>query len=106
MSFGNRPRGRGGSIAKAISDRSGFKHPMNEMIVEPGTGWLIHYSESDGMWNLVDHPLNHVQRFVDYGDPFPVGNARPDQEFITALSLTDANGDWLNDFDGETMEIE
>ena len=91
---GRRRRGRGGSNAKARSDRSGVVHPLDEMVIEPGTGWLVHYSESDGEWNLVDHPLNHIQRYVEYGDPFPVDQARPEQDFTDAnpLSLVDFNG--------------
>lgn len=101
---GRQRRGRGGSIATAISDRNGVRYPMSEMQIEPGTGWLVHYSENDGMWNLVDHPQLHVQQFVDYGDPFPVENARPEQEFVTPLFLTDWDGSWLTDFNGDVME--
>lgn len=69
---------KGNSNANAISDRSGFRHPMHEMIVEPGTGYLIHRSESDGRWNFVDHPQAHINEYAHFGDPFPVADARPD----------------------------
>lgn len=69
-------KGRAGSNAWFISDRSGFRYPYSESISEPGTGWRIHYSESDGEYNLVDHPLNHVQRYVKFGDPSPVVDPR------------------------------
>jgi hypothetical protein len=49
-----------GKYAVAISDRSGFKFPWREMVREPGTGYIVHRSESDGKYNLVDHPQNHV----------------------------------------------
>lgn len=67
------------SKANAISDRSGFKFPMKEMVIEPGTGWLVHKSESDGMYSEVMHPLNNVEKYIKHkqGDPFPVPNARP-----------------------------
>jgi hypothetical protein len=98
---GNR---RGGTIAKAISDRSGFRFPMSEMVIEEGTGWLVHKSEDDGMWNLVDHPLNHVQRYVEFGDPFPVDNARPEQVFESREWLEDFDGKPLDDIDGSNLE--
>jgi len=47
-----------GKHAWAISDRSGFRFPYREMIFEPGTNLFVHKSESDGMWNRVDHPQN------------------------------------------------
>lgn len=106
---GRQRRGRGGVIAKAISDRSGVRYPMSEMVIEQGTGWLIHYSEDDGMWNLVDHPQLHVQQFVEYGDPFPVEQARPEQEFINVLALSDGIGQILlvgGDGQGNYLETE
>ncbi len=85
---GRRSRGgRGGSNATFISDRSGWRYPMRESVIEPGTGWLVHNSESDGVWNIVDHPLNHVQRYANYGDPFPVEYARPEQKFTNTEDL-------------------
>ena len=51
-----------GKYAIAISERSGFKFPWREMIKEPGTGVIVHPSESDGKYNLVDHPQNHIGR--------------------------------------------
>lgn len=65
--------------AKAVSDRSGFVFPMSEMVIEPGTGWLVHKSESDGKWSLTNHPLNNLDKYLKgkTGDPFPVYNARP-----------------------------
>lgn len=86
-------RGKG---ASAISDRSGFRFPMSEMVEEPGTGWLVHRSESDGMFSLVEHPANNLQRYLDgkFGDPYPVLNARPERSFAKAF-----NNDFNNDFD-------
>jgi hypothetical protein len=94
------------SGGSAVSDRSGFRHPMSEMVIEPGTGWLVHRSESDGMWNEVDHPLNHVQKFVDYGDPFPIENARPEQTFELDYLAIDATGvEALTDENGSPLHI-
>ena len=68
------------SKAWAISDRSGMRFHMNEMIKEPGTGYLVHYSESDGIWNMVDHPQANLHKWAELsGDPYPVLKVRPDQ---------------------------
>lgn len=75
--------------ASAISDRSGFRFPMDEMVVEPGTGYLVHKSESDGMYNLVDHPVNYPQRYSRYDDPKPTINGRTERTF------EDAQNNWL-----------
>lgn len=45
----------------AISERSGLRFKYNEMIYEPGTNLFIHRSESDGKYNLKDHPQNHIR---------------------------------------------
>lgn len=83
------------SKANAISDRSGFKFPMSEMVLEPGTNYLVHRSESDGMWSVNVHPLNNVSKYLKgkEGDPYPVKNARPRpstevQEFEDAIPTT------------------
>jgi hypothetical protein len=49
-----------GKYAVAISDRSGFKFRWKDMIKEPGTGFIVHPSESDGPFNLKDHPQNNL----------------------------------------------
>lgn len=92
--------GKRGSKASAISDRSGVRYPMNEMVIEPGTGWLVHKSESDGKYSLTNHPLNNVGRYLKgkLGDPYPVQNARPDinwSSFIT-WSVATSNGGSCN----------
>lgn len=76
-----RSRKRYGSGASVISDRSGVRYRMSEMVVEPGTGFLVHKSESDGEYSLIEHPLNHLSRYVGTGDPYPTPNARPEQDF-------------------------
>ena len=48
-------------LSYAISDRSGMRYPYNEMMYEPGTNFFIHRSESDGIYNEVDHPQNHIR---------------------------------------------
>lgn len=64
-----------GRHALAISDRDGFRYPYREMIKEPGTGLMIHRSESDGIWNRVDHPQNFP---ADTREAIGLKDARPD----------------------------
>lgn len=82
--------------ANGISDRSGFKHKMRDMIKEPGTGYLVHKRESDGIYNQVDHPQAHLSKWAKLsGDPKPVKNARPDEDRSISIFLTDENGNIL-----------
>lgn len=98
------------SKASAICDRTGNRYPMSEMVIEPGTNYLVHKSVSDGKWSLVEHPLANMSKYLrgKSGDPFPVPNARPDinwnspithlAEAVLAgtgeLEGTLSNGDW------------
>lgn len=38
----------------SFSDRSGAAYPYSQMKEEPGTGFWVHKSESDGVWNIAD----------------------------------------------------
>jgi len=51
-----------GKNAVFICDRSGRKYLMSKMVREPGTGHFVHWAESDGNWNSVDHPQNYPPR--------------------------------------------
>lgn len=51
--------------AKAVCDRSGFTYPLREMVIEEGTGLLVHISESDGKYNRVTHPQNFPPKDID-----------------------------------------
>jgi hypothetical protein len=48
-------RSKYSSGRKAIfySERSGMPYRYRDMVKEPGTGLLVHKSESDGKWNRV-----------------------------------------------------
>lgn len=48
-----------GKKARFVCDRSGFEYPYKEGVLEPGTGYFVHRSETDGMYNLKDHPHNY-----------------------------------------------
>ena len=95
-----------GSRAWAISDRSGFKFRMSEMVIERGTGFLVHRSEDDGRWNAVDHPQANLHKYSrPYGDPFPIMDARPDISWVLDIYLTDSSGDELEDEYGHPLEV-
>lgn len=92
-----------GKYAKAICDRSGFEYPYNEMVVEKGTGLFVHRSETDGMWNLVDHPQNKSPR--PKLDGLPLKNARPDSNADWLVFLSDEQGCWLVDGCGNPLFV-
>lgn len=50
-----------GKRAWSVSDRSGKRFPYNEMVYEPGTNFWVHKSESDGEYNMVDHPQGRIK---------------------------------------------
>jgi hypothetical protein len=54
----------GGQFAKgkkaiAVCQRSGMKYLQKDMVFEPGTGYFVHKSESDGAYNIVTDKLNY-----------------------------------------------
>jgi hypothetical protein len=44
-----------------ISDRSGFRFPYDERVKE-STGMVVHISETDGAYDLKNHPQNRAPR--------------------------------------------
>ena len=48
-----------------ISDRSGFRHRLDQRVKEPGTDFVVAKSESDGIFNLVTNPQNRVKFPID-----------------------------------------
>lgn len=78
-----------GKNAKAVSDRSGLTFPYREMVTEPGTLLRVHYTESDGRYNIVDHPQNFVKKTFDDGPPvqFP----RPSQWYFPEYLVNEIN---------------
>jgi hypothetical protein len=57
-------KGGGGNFASGknavgICHRSGFKFPYSELVFEPGTNFLVHKSENDGSYSVVNHPQNY-----------------------------------------------
>lgn len=93
------------SNAWAISDRSGMRFRMREMVEEDG--FLVHNSEADGEYSLLRHPLSRMGEFLrgKAGDPFPVVNARPDISHVVDLFLTDENGNYVTDEKGDLIEV-
>ncbi len=66
-----------GKNALSISDRSGFQFKYTEMVKEPGTRVWVHESESDGQYNLVDHPQNFP---ADTQEGIALENARANDD--------------------------
>lgn len=100
MAIGGGRNEPGGKRARAISQRSGMSFPYNEMVREPGTGWLVHKSESDGAWNLRDHPRNFVGRDARRGENLGVEWARIDRDepfSFPVIWLGTSTGDFKND---------
>jgi len=99
--------GKRGANAWFISDRSGMRFKLKDAVKEPGTGYLIHRSESDGRYNAVDHPQANLHKYSrPYGDPFPLADTRPDQSWVLDLYLTDEDGNNLTDAWGFPIEVE
>lgn len=92
-----------GKKARAICDRSGFEYPMSEMVVEPGTNYLVHRSETDGMWNIVDHPQNFPPSKL--GDAIAIENPRPDRRFENFFSESDGDILQLSDPNFDNLEM-
>jgi len=71
----------GGNIKSwFISDRSGFRFKYKDRIKEIGTKFVVGPGESDGRFDLVNHPQNkspHITGFIVLKD------ARPDEVLAT-----------------------
>jgi len=92
--------------AWGISDRSGMRFPIKEMIKEPGTNYFIHKSESDGAYNAVDHPQAHLTKYATLsGDPKPIKNAHPDISHTQDIHITDSFGNYLTDQYESPIEV-
>ena len=53
-----------GKHAYFICDRSGFRFKYSQRIKEP-SGVLVGASETDGRYNIIDHPQNHSANVSD-----------------------------------------
>jgi len=67
-----------GKYAVGICHRSGFKYPYSELIFEPGTNYLVHKSETDGNYSLVNHPQNFPPNPEDIIDRIALKWSYPD----------------------------
>ncbi len=80
-----------GKKAWAISQRSGLRYPYNQMIFEEGTNLFIHKSESDGIYNEVDHPQRNIKGVKSDAQalPYVSGDYGYSSNQISLLSDTD-----------------
>mgnify|MGYP003113923883 FL=1 len=53
-----------GKYAYFICDRSGFRYLYSQRVKEP-TGLVVGAPESDGRYNIIDHPQNKTPRIDD-----------------------------------------
>lgn len=85
-----------GRRAIAIDQRTGMKHLRDEMVFEPGTNFIVHRSESDGMHNSITDPLNFPSdkmrqseglglKFTSLDTPLSVGTV------VSAVSLVQSD---------------
>lgn len=68
-----------------ICDRSGKQFPIQYAVKEPGTGFVVHRRYSDGMYNIVDNPINKAPPKRREGVPLPL--MRPDINQANQASL-------------------
>ena len=93
-----------GKRAVFICDRSGFKYPYTEGVVEPGTGFFVHRSESDGEYSLVSHPQNNPSKRYKFGDPAPLKHSRPETSLATDF-LADEDSTFIITQDGNPISL-
>lgn len=99
--------GNRNSKAWTYSDRSGMKFPTNEMVVEPGTGFWVHRSESDGQYSQVSHPQANLSKYARFtGDGEAAFNARANEVTELDIFLTDENGDPVENEIGQDLEVD
>lgn len=80
-----------GKNAIKICQRSGFKYPYKEIVEEPGTGLWVHYSESDGAYNRVQHPQLHIKGVSDR-----IGLEKPNPDIDDVIDyLIDEEGNYV-----------
>jgi hypothetical protein len=77
-----------GKNALAVCERSGFVFPWSEMIYEPGTGYFIHISESDGRYNAVGHPQNFPPKDTSDSESLSHVSKEPDSSTTLYTSVT------------------
>ena len=68
-----------GKYAYFICDRSGFRFRYSDRVKEP-TGLVVGASETDGRYNIIDHPQNKTPRNDDNEN---LRDARPDTVLAT-----------------------
>jgi hypothetical protein len=92
-----------GKRAFAICDRSGFKVPYKDTIIEPGTGLRVDKRWNDGKWNRVTHPRNFP---ADTSESISLRDPRPDRVEPNPLFLVDENNNLLKDENGLPIILE
>lgn len=93
-----------GKDSFGICDRSGFKVRYSEMVKEPGTGYWVHKSESDGRYSAVNHPQNFPPR--PRAESLPLRFARSGKNEITLHTLLTETGSVLLTESGDPIVLD
>lgn len=80
--------GRKPRFAIAIDQRSGFKGLQKDMVFEPGTGYYVLKSESDGNCNLVTDPLNFPSEKMRYAEAISLKHSSPEDPLYITVELS------------------
>lgn len=74
--------------AIAIDQRTGFKHLQKDMVFESGTNYYVHKQESDGRYNLVDHPQNYRSAKLDRPERIALRHPSPDTPLFIGVVIS------------------
>lgn len=74
--------------AVAIDQRTGFKHLQKDMVFEAGTNYYVHKQESDGRYNLVDHPQNYRSAKLDRPERIALRHPSPDTPLFIGVVIS------------------
>ena len=86
-----------GSKAWALSDRSGQKYRLCDMVIEKGTGYLVGKDEDDGRYNAVDHPQANLHKYYKPHKNKPLENISPEIDTAVSTATLDANPVYASD---------
>lgn len=75
-------------FAIGVDQRTGFKHLQRDMVFESGTKYYVHKQESDGRYNLVDHPQNYRSAKLDRPERIALRHPSPDTPLFIGVVIS------------------